>query len=127
MTDDTDTDTEAVAVKLLPTDPQDMTPPAVAWAKAVLAEVRTIPRARLQASARTSLTAVTWTLAAAADWLYTILPSLPPRSSRLWAQHLGMERPPEPQVLWTEGWTRRGPAAVPLWRTRRHDTTRRTR
>lgn len=59
-------------VKLLPTDPRDMTPPAVTWARSVLAVVRTVPRAKLPAPSRASLTTVVWTLAGAADWLCTI-------------------------------------------------------
>ncbi|WP_432521485.1 hypothetical protein [Kineococcus sp. SYSU DK006] len=59
-------------VRLLPTDPRDMTPTAVAWARSVLTVVCTIPRAELPAPSRTSLTAVVWTLAGAADWLCTV-------------------------------------------------------
>ena len=61
-----------MTVKLLPTDPRDMPPPAVAWARSVLAAVRTVPRAELPAPSQASLTAVDWTLAAAADWLCTV-------------------------------------------------------
>lgn len=59
-------------VRLLPTDHRDMTPPAVAWARTVLAAVRAVPRAKLPAPSRSSLERVVWTLAAAGDWTATI-------------------------------------------------------
>ncbi|WP_432522790.1 hypothetical protein [Kineococcus sp. SYSU DK006] len=55
-------------VRLLPTDPRDMVPSAVRWARAVIATIRTIPRAQLPSPSRTSLQAVVWVLAAAADY-----------------------------------------------------------
>lgn len=55
-------------VRLLPTDPRDMVPSAVRWARTVRASIRTIPRARLPLPSRTSLQAVVWVLAAAADY-----------------------------------------------------------
>ncbi|WP_380161939.1 hypothetical protein [Kineococcus sp. R86509] len=55
-------------VRLLPTDPRDMVPSAVRWARTVHASIRTIPRARLPLPSRTSLQAVVWVLAAAADY-----------------------------------------------------------
>lgn len=55
-------------VRLLPTDPRDMVPSAARWARAIRTLIRTIPRAQLQAPSRTSLQAVVWVLAAAADY-----------------------------------------------------------
>ena len=55
-------------VRLLPTDPRDMIPSAVRWARTVHATIRTIPRAQLPAPSRTSLQAVVWVLAAATDY-----------------------------------------------------------
>ena len=45
-----------------------MVPSAVRWAYAVHAAVRTVPARELMRPARTSLTAVVWVLAAAADY-----------------------------------------------------------
>lgn len=55
-------------VPLLPTDPRDMVPSAVCWARAVHDAVRTVPKRQLMRPARTSLSAVVWVLAAAADY-----------------------------------------------------------
>ncbi|WP_380162631.1 hypothetical protein [Kineococcus sp. R86509] len=55
-------------MRLLPTDPRDMVPSAVRWARALHATIRTIPRAQLPRPSRTSLQAVVWVLAAAADY-----------------------------------------------------------
>ena len=55
-------------VRLLPTDSRDMVPSAVRWARTVHATIRTIPRAQLPAPSRSSLQAVVWVLAAAADY-----------------------------------------------------------
>ena len=55
-------------VRLLPTDSRDMVPSAVRWAHAVHTAIRTVPRAQLPAPSRTSLQAVVWVLAAAADY-----------------------------------------------------------
>jgi hypothetical protein len=55
-------------VRFLPTDPRDMVPSAVRWAYAVADAVRLIPPARLPAPSRASLLAITWVLAAAADF-----------------------------------------------------------
>lgn len=55
-------------VRFLPTDPRDMVPSAVRWAYAVQDAVRLIPAAVLPRPSRTSLVAVTWVLAAAADF-----------------------------------------------------------
>ena len=55
-------------VRILPTDPRDMVPSAVRWAHSVHAAIHPIPRAQLPAPSRTSLQAVVWVLAAAADF-----------------------------------------------------------
>ncbi len=55
-------------VRLLPGDPRDMVPSAVRWARTVLRAVADVPAAVLQRPSRTSLTAVIWVLAAAADY-----------------------------------------------------------
>jgi hypothetical protein len=55
-------------VRLLPTDPRDMVPSAMRWARTLHATIRSVPRAQLPAPSRTSLQAVVWVLAAAADY-----------------------------------------------------------
>jgi hypothetical protein len=67
-----DTSPDGELVRLLPTDERDMTPSAVLWAKIVLKALRAFPRAQMYRPARESLTAVVWTLAAAADFNNTI-------------------------------------------------------
>lgn len=64
----TDATTGVEWVPRLPTDQRDMTPSAVVWAKTVLKALRGVPRERMHRQSRQSLTAVVWTLAAAADF-----------------------------------------------------------
>ncbi|WP_432519885.1 hypothetical protein [Kineococcus sp. SYSU DK006] len=59
---------EQVVVRLLPTDPRDMVPSAVRWAQAVRSAVERVPGRQMHQPARESLAAVTWVLAAAADY-----------------------------------------------------------
>lgn len=59
---------EVERVRCLPTDQRDMAPCAVIWAKTVLKALRQLPRAQMRRPSRESLTAVVWTLAAAADF-----------------------------------------------------------
>jgi hypothetical protein len=58
----------AVPVRLLPTDPRDMVPSAVAWAQAVEQYVDTVPAQEIVPTYRDSLTLVIWTLATAANY-----------------------------------------------------------
>ena len=55
-------------VRVLPTDPRGMVPSALRWAHSVHAAIHPIPRAQLPMPSRTSLQAVVWVLAAAADF-----------------------------------------------------------
>lgn len=57
-----------MTVRLLPTEPRDMVPSAVRWARAVLSDVAAVPRSVMPQPSRSSLTAVVWVLAAAADF-----------------------------------------------------------
>jgi len=57
-----------LTVRLLPTDPRDMVPSAVAWAQAVEQDVDTVPATEIVPAYRDTLTLVIWTLAGAADF-----------------------------------------------------------
>jgi len=57
-----------LTVRLLPTDPRDMVPSAIAWAQAVEGDVDTVPITEIRPAYRDTLTLVIWTLAAAADY-----------------------------------------------------------
>jgi len=80
ITADLNTDIDAAAdvgwVRRLPIDQRDMVPSAVVWAKTVLATLRAVPRERMHRQSRQSLTAVVWTLAAAADFDGAVSPDL---------------------------------------------------
>lgn len=96
-------------VRLLPNDPRDMVPSAVRWARAVVAAVRAVPRAQLPAPSRTSLLAVTWVLAAAADFDDRISPD---HTAGMLAREAGVgDRVWQKRTAWLRGrgWLRHGP------------------
>ncbi|WP_432507669.1 hypothetical protein [Kineococcus arenarius] len=62
-------------VRLLPTQACDMVPSAVRWAQAVHTALKAVPRQEMLRPARESLSAVTWVLAAAADFEDRIPPA----------------------------------------------------
>lgn len=76
MSTDIDAGLQAERVRRLPTDQRDMAPCAVMWAKTVLKAVRAVPRVQMHRQSRQSLTAVVWTLAAAADFDNAVSPDL---------------------------------------------------
>jgi hypothetical protein len=123
MSTDSDTGPEGEPVRLLPTDQRDMTPSAVLWAKVVLKALRAFPRAQMYRPARESLTAVVWTLAAAADFNNTISPDL---RAPVLAREAGVgERVWQKRTAWLReyGWLEHGQYGVQDgWRLRTAET-----
>lgn len=89
-----------------------MVPSAVRWARSVEAAVRAVPRARLPAPSRTSLLAVTWVLAAAADYDDRIPAG---HTAAVLAQEAGVrDRVWQKRSAWLRdhGWLRHGPSGA---------------
>ena len=97
-------------VRLLPQDPRDMVPSAVRWARAVLADIAQVPRKVMQRPARTSMTAVVWVLAAAADFDDRIPPDH--TAARLASEAEVGTRVWQKRTAWlrTRGWLTHGPS-----------------
>ncbi|WP_432563986.1 hypothetical protein [Kineococcus sp. SYSU DK003] len=99
-------------VRLLPSDPRDMVPSAVRWARALQATIRTIPRAQLPAPSRMSLQAVAWVLAAAADYENRIPADL---TAAVLAREAGVgDRVWQKRTAWLreKGWLGHGPGGL---------------
>nr|WP_240897586.1 hypothetical protein [Kineococcus vitellinus] len=90
-------------------DPRDMVPSAVWWAYAVTDAVRVVPAAQLMRPARESLLAVTWVLAAAADFENRIPGD---HTARMLAREAGVgDRVWQKRTAWLRehGWLQHGP------------------
>jgi len=99
----------AAPVRLLPTDPRDMVPSAVAWAQAVEQYVDTVPAQEIVPAYRDSLTLVIWTLAAAADYQDRIPAD---HTAKMLAREAGVgDRVWQKRSAWlrTRGWLEHGP------------------
>lgn len=111
----------ALPVRLLPTDPRDMVPSAVAWAQAVEEDVETLPATEIPPAYRDSLTLVIWVLAAAADYQDRIPPD---HTAKMLAREAGVgDRVWQRRSarLRARGWVEHGPGGRPSdgWQLRR--------
>jgi len=99
----------AAPVRLLPTDPRDMVPSAVAWAEAVVRDIDTVATTDLIPFYRGSLLAVVWVLAAASDYQDRIPAD---HTARMLAAEAGVgDRVWQKRSAWlrARGWLEHGP------------------